>query len=290
MNSFEHDSPALGRIHNKSNASKLACHFTGFLEGVAASGMLEVGEIEPLLDECRTFVAKVVDGDAEDLIADFDADLMDHDSIVQVAEMRLRDMDPDCQKSAVNRFLGYCRGIACDNRITSGEAQGIIEQVGARDELLAVPGVREIYLTCVDAVQDEIVTSEESEEICEAIARVVGDSYADTGLSQVFGVANFDEHKIGRFPADLNGQRIVFTGNFQTSPRRLLEEALADFGVIIGKSVTGKTDYLIVGGECSRDWIELNRGLKLRKALELRQTNSSPRFISEAQLIRLMKA
>ncbi|TMV91332.1 hypothetical protein FGG78_10235 [Thioclava sp. BHET1] len=288
MTDLDHNGPTLARIHRESNEVKFSCHFTGFLEGIAASGQIEVGEVEPLLAECRSFLERISEGDAEDILADFEADLLEHDSVAMMVEVRTERIDHSCEKSALNRFLGYCRGIACDNQITRPEAEGIVRFASAMPSLMAVPGVREIVQTCRDAVADEIISPQESFEICEAISQVVGDSYADTGLSHVYGVANYTEWKLSDFPNSLIGKRAVLTGTFQTIPRRLIEDQLSEIGLEIGKSVSGKTDILIVGGECARDWIEVNRGLKLRKALELRNKGERPLFVSESQLRRLM--
>lgn len=287
---MEHNGRALGRVHKVANDRKFFCHFTGFLEGIAASGMIERGEVAPLLAECREFVSRIADEDALEILEDFEAELLEHETVTLMVEVRAREIDTTCPKSALNRFLGYCRGIVCDSLITNDEAEGIVERIMSNPLLFEAVGVREIYNTCADAAHDRIVTPEESISICEAISRVVGDAYGDTGLSDVFGVANYDECKLTDFPQELDGAQIVLTGTFQSVPRSSLEQELEALGAILAKSVSGKTDYLIVGGTASRDWIEMNRGTKLRKAMELRHAGKGPKFVSEWQLLRLMRA
>lgn len=80
----------------------------------------------------------------------------------------------------------------------------------------------------------------------------------------------------------------MLTGTFKTTPRRDFEDGLAALGATITRHVSGKTDFLVVGGEASRDWIEMNRGTKMRKAQELRLKAEKPGFVSEAQLLYLM--
>ena len=55
MSNFEVGGSRLARVHKLENDRKWYCYFTGFLEGIAASGQLEVGEVEPLLAQCREF-------------------------------------------------------------------------------------------------------------------------------------------------------------------------------------------------------------------------------------------
>ncbi|MCR8724004.1 BRCT domain-containing protein [Frigidibacter sp. ROC022] len=290
MAELEHNGVELSRIHRRNNEKKFFCHFTGFLEGIAASGYVEKGEVAPLIAECEEFVLRASDGDAYDIIEDFQSDLLEHATIADAARLRLSEIDPTCTKSSLNRFLGFCRGIVCDGRITLHEAQGLISYIERNPSIRDVVGVRQIFVTCADAIADGIIDDTESNEICDAIGHVVGDSYGDTGLAQTGGVANFEEYKISDINSDLENKRVVLTGSFSVSPRRIMEERISGFGAIVERAVTRKTDYLFIGGNASRDWIELNRGTKMIKSLKLRQTSNRPLFVSEHQFLRLSKA
>jgi len=279
----------LAKIHQANNDKKFFCHLTGFIEGVVASGYLEKGEFEPVLVECKAFFEKIDDPDAYDILADFEAELLDFETITACAASRAREIDPTCDKSALNRFFGFCRGIACDGVIKAPEARSIVSIIQSRKNLFEIPGVLERYNTSVDAIADGIVDKEESEEIARAITAIVGDSYADTGLSSAFGVAVFEEYRFSKFHEELLGSTVVFTGSFRTFPRTRLEDHLSKLGATMSNSVSGKTHFLIIGGEASRDWIEMNRGTKMRKALDLRHKSDMPRLVSESQLMRHLK-
>ncbi|MEL6957579.1 MAG: BRCT domain-containing protein [Pseudomonadota bacterium] len=289
MNSFEHNSELLAKVHGDWNAKKVFCHFTGFLEGIAASGYLEVGEIEPLVAESIEFLNRFDDFDAHDVIEDFKADILQFEMIADAVQVRSKEIDPSCDKSSLNRFLGFCRGVVCDGVITTDEANAVLAKIRDHQSLKEVVGVRQIELECLDAVEDGIVDAQESDAICEAIGRIVGDAYGDTGIAQTAGTANFKEFKLTDIYVDLEGSVIVLTGNFQDKPRSKLEERLVELGAVPAKHVSGKTDYLIIGGEASRDWIEMHRGTKMRKAQELLLLSDRPRFVSEAQIRRLLQ-
>jgi NAD-dependent DNA ligase len=234
-------------------------------------------------------VKRVSDGDANDIVQDFDAEILEYDTIVSCAENRVQDIDPDCEKSAVNRFLGFCRGVVCDGKIGAREASTIIQRISDQPKLREIIGVQQILVTCLDALADGIVSPEESLEICSAISEVVGDSYGDTGIAGSFGVATFSESRLDNLEEDFIGKVVVLTGSFRTSPRTLLEMRLMELGAEVAKQVSGNTDYLIIGGEASRDWIEMNRGTKMRKAQQLRVHSSQPAFVSESQLLRFLR-
>lgn len=286
MPELVHNGAGLARIHKRANDRKFFCYFTGFLEGIVSSGYIEVGEVEPLVAECEEFVRRVADADANEIIQDFEADLLECDSIKTACEYRIPEIDPECSKSSLNRFLGFCRGIVCDGVIALDEASELVARIDESPALLAEIGVRNIYVSCRDAIEDGYIDSDESLAICNAIGEIIGDSYGDTGIAQTFGVANFDEYQIDCVNSDLEGATVVLTGLFHETPRSLFEDTVKGLGATVAKAVTKKTDFVIVGGEASRDWIEMNRGTKIRKAQELRLKTGRPDFISEMQLRR----
>lgn len=288
MNDLPHDGSGLGRIHRRNNDKKFYCYFTGFLEGIAASGCVEVGEIDPLLAECNEFVAKVSDGDANDIIEDFKTEILEHETIESCVKMRMRDIGNACEKSQLNRFLGFCHGIVCDGIITLAEAESIVLFLSKQPELKEVVGVKQILVCCVDAIEDGVISPEESSDIPDAIGRIVADCYGDTSLAQTSGIANFEEAKLSDLDSDLENMSVVLTGSFQTVSRSDFSDKLTAFGAAISNSVTAKTDYVIVGGEASRDWIELNRGTRIIKAQKLRLKSDKPFFVSESQIRRLL--
>jgi len=152
-----------------------------------------------------------------------------------------------------------------------------------------VVGVRQISVCCEDALSDGIISDDESLEICEVLGQIVGACYGDTGVAQTFGVADYQEAKLGDINSDFCERIVVCTGKFRTSPRREFEDELSALGAIVAKHVSSKTDFLVIGGEASRDWIEMNRGTKIRKAQELRCNGETPRFVSEAQVLQLLR-
>lgn len=288
MESYDVGSKALGRIHARNNDKKYFCHLTGFLEGILASGYLEKGEVEPLIAECEEFVRRISDNDADDIVQDFHAELLDFDTISACVSNRSSEIDKFCEKSSLNRFLGFCRGVVCDGKIRTEEAKEIVAIVEENSHLLQVIGVKQIRVSCIDAIEDGFVDEDESLQICKAISEVVGDSYGDTGIAGSFGVAEFPESRITSIDVDFIDRAVVLTGSFTTSPRSHLEDKLRALGAEVSKSVSGKTFYIVIGGEASRDWIEMNRGTKIRKAQELRLVSKLPHFISETQLLRLL--
>ncbi|MEN8837781.1 MAG: hypothetical protein ABF266_06425, partial [Celeribacter marinus] len=88
MSELEIGGRTLGKIHADANKRKFFSHFTGFLDGIAASGAIETGEVEPLLIECREFVRRIADEDAFEILEDFEVQLLEHETIEMMVSMR----------------------------------------------------------------------------------------------------------------------------------------------------------------------------------------------------------
>lgn len=288
MHDFEVGGALLGKVHRERNDKKYFCYFTGFVEGVCASKALEDLEIDPLISQCQDFLHNIGDADANDILEDFEAQLLDFAMLNDVVSVRSEAIDKSCTKSSINRFLGLCAGVACDGRITLDEAQALLNYIADHPEILADPFVRTLDAVCYDAVSDGIIDPTEEAEITGCITRLVGDAYCDTGLSELGAVPVFDVHDLENGLLDIDGKAVVLTGNFAVRPRRELEAALTDHGAIIAKSVSRKTDFVLVAAESSRDWIHTHKGTKIVKALELREASSLPRFLGEAQIMGLL--
>jgi len=134
-----------------------------------------------------------------------------------------------------------------------------------------------------------VIDAEESDEICEWISRLVGDSFADTGLTSSTDSRLQDELLQKVSISDLNGSLIAITGTFQNYSRRTIKEKLLALNVTVVNSVSRKVDYLIVSKEASRYWATPNAGTKLLKAHKLRADFDKPMLIGEDTLEPILK-
>ena len=60
-------------------------------------------------------------------------------------------------------------------------------------------------------------------------------------------------------------------------------------GASVKNSVSGKTDYVIVGGYGSNDWACGNYGSKVKKALELQSKGKDIKIIKEEEFFKCLK-
>lgn len=88
--------------------------------------------------------------------------------------------------------------------------------------------------------------------------------------------------------ADLTDKTVVLTGDFKIGERSAVTKFLELHGAIVKNAVSGKTNYVIVGGYGSSDWAHGNYGTKVKKALELQQKGKDVKIIKEEDFFKCL--
>ena len=74
---------------------------------------------------------------------------------------------------------------------------------------------------------------------------------------------------------EFKGKRMVFSGVFRACERWNVEEASAQLGAKIRRSVAKVTDYLVVGSRCQPGWKHKRRGRKIEQIVRWRETKET---------------
>ena len=82
---------------------------------------------------------------------------------------------------------------------------------------------------------------------------------------------------------DICGKTFCLTGEFKAGGRSQVEAYFVSRGGIASKSVTKKTDYLIVGELGSDMWSSGNYGTKVKKAMEMQEKGSAIVIVKEGE-------
>lgn len=92
-------------------------------------------------------------------------------------------------------------------------------------------------------------------------------------------------------PVEFTGRTFVFTGEFSFDTRKGCEEpTIARGGTAPSKSVSRKTDYLVIGTRGSPAWKRGSYGSKIEKAIVLAKEHGKPAIISEDHWVAQMKS
>lgn len=153
-----------------------------------------------------------------------------------------------------------------DNVLSDDEIFGLREWMHENTYLAGNYPFDSIFSKIEEVLDDGIITEEERAELFELLT---------VHSDPVSAKADTCED------LDLTGKCVCLTGEFVSGTRNEITASLESKGVIVGKSITSKTDCLIVGGEGSTAWSCGNYGNKVKKALELQEKGKPISIIRE---------
>jgi hypothetical protein len=288
----------IDRIQKGANDRKREVYWIGFLQGALSSNRIEPGEEEAILAEADKFVEFFQDLDAADLAEDIRArcfsgqnDLMAAlEDVVADKRAELQATAHYSERDEVNEFLGFCAGIVCDGLILQSEAEAMLARFHESTILSSSVVFRDLWRALEAALADKVLTSEESDEVREWIALLVGDGYVDTGLPNIGNTAQLDEPIRDPDQIKLEGACFVLTGPMRLGTRDFIVAEIERCGGYVGKSTTRKTDYVVVSSDASKNWRTTHFGTKIERAKELIVEGYKLRFATERALEAAIKA
>ncbi len=82
---------------------------------------------------------------------------------------------------------------------------------------------------------------------------------------------------------DVKGKNVVLSGEFSIGSKAKVESILTERGAAIQKSVTSKTNIVLVGNEGNNAWVAGNYGTKVKKAMELQAKGVNVVILKESE-------
>jgi NAD-dependent DNA ligase len=279
-------------IQKNANDRKRQVYWIGFLGGALSSNRIEPGEEAAILAEADKFVEFFEDPDASDLAEDIRArcfsgqnDLMAAlEDVIADKRKEIQAEAPYSARDEVNEFLGFCAGVVCDGLILPKEADAILARIRASDTLTSSPVYRDLWRATEAAMADRVLTDEESEEIRQWIALLVGDGYADTGVPNIGNTAQLDEPISDPALIQFEDRCFVLTGPMRMGTRSYIAEEIQRCGGEVGNTVVRRTDYVVVSSNASKNWRTTHFGTKIERAKELIVEGYKLRFVAEHAL------
>lgn len=285
---------ALDTIHSERNKIKATCYWLGFLRGVISSDGVSDHELEPLVIHTDTFLKQFSDEDAKELLEEMcnawpDVSIEAEGLIDNILEYREEEALNGSGYNPINYFNGYLKGIACDNKISKDELELTLDLVERMPALSNDNRVQQLTNVILRALDDGEIDPYESDEICDWISRIVGDSFADTGISTPEDQATGLDFETSINLPELKRSVVAVTGLFDGPlSRKQIISRLQSMGTTISNNVSKKVDFLIIANEASKHWATTNAGTKLLKAHALKSKTGKPQLISERQIVELL--
>lgn len=184
---------------------------------------------------------------------------------------------------AVNMLYGIIMGITADQQITDDEIHFLNLWLLENKQYTSIFPLNIVMHRINDILADQIITSEEREDLYQTLVKITGGDYQETGLPGGFstGYGAVEPKSI-----NINNSTFCLTGAFISGTREKCEQLITNKGGKPVKTITQKLNYLVVGALASRDWIAASHGRKIEKALEYQKEGHNLKIITEETLFK----
>lgn len=199
-----------------------------------------------------------------------------------MSEAITKTLDNRALTKASQVLTGIVTGIVADGQLHDMEIQMLSAWLSAnRAVTVSWPG-NAIAALVGQVLADGHVSEEERRHLLGNLQSLVGSDFSETGtVSSEVCVLPFDTGTLNFTP----GQRLCFTGEFLYGTRNACEQLAMSAGLETAASVSKKLYALIVGSHISPDWVNTSYGLKIARAMALRDEGCDILIIHERDWI-----
>ncbi len=286
------DEKTLARVHKQANYKKALGYWIGFLEGVLACKELTFHELGALKAQSNDLLSKFFDEDAQELITELGQNWPNTaDELAEFINdiITFRKSEIEIAEGLVNEnlFFGFLKGIASDDVVNLTEVNALLSYVNGksweREEISNDKRIKDAIKFAAIAVEDGHIDDEESAELCRYISQVVGDSYADTGISEQSDIPQLEGMVFSLDEVCFDGSEFCLTGTFKV-PKSVIEKAIIAKGGVVNRQLRLKTRYLVLANAGSEHYLTPNAGSKILGAIKMRESGKPLAFLMESTI------
>lgn len=189
-------------------------------------------------------------------------------------------------RRSADALVGLAAGIVSDGVVTLKEAIFLEEWIAKNLLHLEDPVVNILYRRLSNMLSDGILDADESSELLAMLQNFSGLSLAqgkaESKTTETSFTAPNDLPLNMPIPEIIWQERLfVFTGVMAYGPRKDCQALIEERGGLIGGGINKKTHYLVVGSVGNDQWRHSSYGLKIMRAVELRESGSPVAIIGE---------
>lgn len=178
---------------------------------------------------------------------------------------------------------GICHGILSDGVITEDEIINLHQWLQQNSHLNSYYPYDEIRSLILSIVSDGVIEEEEIKILKAYLNQFIElqDEKVATKINEETIDINISAHCTSEPNVEIQGKTFCITGVLKSGNRSELEANIVHLGGIPTKTITQKTDYLIVGDNGNKAWAFACYGRKVEKALQLRRKGHKISLIHE---------
>lgn len=187
--------------------------------------------------------------------------------------------------SSIQFLNGMVHGMMADGKLDDAEIRTLHVWLDANDFLQGSYPFDELTTLVHTILEDGKITTDERNSLLSFMSNLVEfkDSY---NLIEADYASLRQKYSIGGICAycpdvKIEGKLFCFTGESYRSTRAEMKAEIEKLGGIFRPSVSGKTDYLVVGNAGNPCWVYSCYGRKIEEAMTLRREGAKVQIINE---------
>lgn len=185
-------------------------------------------------------------------------------------------------RRSADALVGLAAGIASDGVVKESEAKFLHNWLEANLAHLEDPVVNLLYRRLNDMLADGVLDSDEASELLGMLHSFAGLTVEKPTPTEHTFTAPNDLPLNDPFPdLEWNGNVYLFTGVMAYGPRKVCQELVIERGGQVASGISKKVHYLVIGSVGNEQWRHSSYGLKIMKAVELREAGSPISIVSE---------
>lgn len=175
---------------------------------------------------------------------------------------------------SLRELQGFLMGIVSDGILTETEIFALKKWLDDNHELKGQYPFDRVYCIIEDALDDSILEQSELNEMFNLFNECIDPVKKCSSTIKTITIKD---------------KTFCLTGDFSNATRKEIENLIISLGGICKSSVSGKTNYVLVGSLGSPDWVCGNYGTKIKKALELQKNGNPIQILNEKDFFKVIK-
>lgn len=286
-------------LTSKSQADKALNSLKGILIGIKLDNLINEKEVSELRQWCKNHKEFATANPFKDfmtnIVSIISSDTSFHETIEDLLWL--------CEKHEKNNIYydqitadlqilqGICHGILSDGHITEDEVINLHQWLEDNSHLQSYYPYDEIRSLLFTILSDGVIEENELITLKAFLNQFIKIQDKETALNidnQTSDI-NISAHCSSNPDIILDGKTFCITGTLTTGTKANLEAKIDNLGGIPTKSVTQKTDYLIVADNGNKAWTFACYGRKVEKALSLRKKGNKITLIHESDFYKIIE-
>lgn len=187
--------------------------------------------------------------------------------------------------SSIQFLAGMIHGMMADNALGDAEIKALYSWINANDFLAGTYPFDEINSLLSSIMADHKITAEERNTLLAFLSTII--EFKDSlNLTEQEYVNLREQYCIAGICAScpeitFQDKSFCFTGEFNRGQQKDLLEKVTELGGKAKKSVSSKTDYLVVGNSGNPCWAYACYGRKIEEAMNLRKQGAHVVIVNE---------